>query len=104
MLVRSFARVQAASPGFDADRLMGVVMQRPQLPEGDTSRARAAFSNAVLEKVRALPGVLSAASISFHPMGGNNWNNGFVIEVERSGVVAPGFVERSLEMDGGGVE
>lgn len=80
LLVRSFVRLQETSPGFDTTHLVGLEMMRPPVPENEPNEARASFSHAVLERIGSLPGVLSAASISFHPMSGNNWNNGFTIE------------------------
>ncbi len=80
LLVRSFTRLQETSPGFDTTHLAGLEMMRPPIPENQPNAARAAFSHAVLERIESLPGVLSAASISFHPMSGNNWNTGFAIE------------------------
>ncbi|HEX4346901.1 MAG TPA: ABC transporter permease [Vicinamibacterales bacterium] len=68
LLVRALWRVQAVDPGFRTD---GVLTARTMLPMPKYSRvaARSPFYTRVLTDVRALPGVSSAAYISFLPMG-----------------------------------
>jgi predicted permease len=67
LLVKALWRVQAIDPGFRAE---GVLTLRTVLPSPkyDPPAARATFYAGVLEQVRALPGVSSAAYISYHPM------------------------------------
>jgi putative ABC transport system permease protein len=67
LLVKALWRVQSVSPGFRAE---GVLTMRTVLPMpkySETSR-RTRFYSAVLSEARALPGVTSAAYISFLPM------------------------------------
>ena len=67
LLIRALWRVQSIDPGF---RTGGVLTLRTSLPmpRYEKAAARARFYNAVLPRVRALPGVQSAAYISFLPM------------------------------------
>jgi len=67
LLIRSLWNVQATPPGF---RPEGVVTLRTWLPLPKYARTalRVAFYDRVLAEVRALPGVKSAAYISFLPM------------------------------------
>ena len=67
LLVKALWNVQAIDPGF---RTEGVLMLRTALPSPkyNPPAARRAFYSRVLDQVRALPGVSSAAYVSYHPM------------------------------------
>jgi predicted permease len=67
LLVKALWRVQAVDPGFRAD---GVLTLRTALPSPKYSGppARASFYSRVLGAARALPGVTSAAYVSYQPM------------------------------------
>jgi putative ABC transport system permease protein len=75
LLIRSFIRLQNTDPGFRADSVMtarvtlpGARYQNPQV---------AAFGVDAVSRIRALPGVQSAAGISFLPMAGPGIGTGF---------------------------
>jgi putative ABC transport system permease protein len=74
LLVRAMWRIQAVDPGFKTD---GVLTLRTALPSPkyELVNARTQFYTRVLNDVRALPGVQSAAYTSFLPiaMGGGIW-------------------------------
>lgn len=67
LLVKALWNVQAINPGFQTE---GVVMLRTALPSPkyNPPAARRAFYSRVLDQVRAMPGVTSAAYVSYHPM------------------------------------
>jgi predicted permease len=67
LLLRALWRVQATDPGF---RTQGVLTLRTALPSPkyDTLTVRQRFYTPVLAEVRRLPGVASAAYISYLPM------------------------------------
>jgi len=102
LLVRALWRIEATDPGFRTD---GVLTLRTALPwpKYDQTARRAGFYTQVLSAVRALPGVSSAAYISFLPMvmRGGIWPvipNGNTVDLQRSGAhtaslrfVTPGF-------------
>ncbi len=69
LLIRSFFRLQSVSPGFDAS---GVLTARVQLPGAryNDSRRSSAFFTETVSRIRALPGVQSAAAVSFLPLAG----------------------------------
>jgi predicted permease len=102
LLVRALWRIQATDPGFRTDGVLTLRTALP-MPKYDETARRVAFYNRVLSGVRALPGVSSAAYISFLPMvmRGGIWPvdvDGKAPEVERSGAhtaslryVTPGF-------------
>jgi len=74
LLVRAMWRLQAVDPGFRTDGVLTLQTALPWSKYGVTQR-RADFYSRVLGSVRALPGVNSAAYISFVPMtmGGGIW-------------------------------
>lgn len=67
LLIRSLWNVQATPPGFRSEGVITLRTWLP-LPKYDQTARRMTFYNRVLADVRALPGVKSAAYISFLPM------------------------------------
>ncbi|HXI29713.1 MAG TPA: ABC transporter permease [Vicinamibacterales bacterium] len=67
LLIRALLTVQGVDPGFHAE---GVLTLRTELPLPDYRRVvtREAYYTRVVQEARALPGVTSAAFISFMPM------------------------------------
>jgi predicted permease len=102
LLVRALWRVAATDPGFRAGGVLTLRTALP-MPKYEQAAGRAGFYARVLSAVRALPGVSSAAYISFLPMvmHGGIWPvavDGRPPEVQRSGshtaslrFVTPGF-------------
>jgi len=60
LLVNSFVRLQRVDPGFEADGLLTASVAWPQSRSADEP-ARAAFWQALVERVEAVPGVARAA-------------------------------------------
>jgi putative ABC transport system permease protein len=79
LLVRSFARLIAVDPGFRADGVLALEVILPEAKYPDDPRL-AAFTVALLERLRALPGVTSAGMISNLPVGGGEEIEGMEIE------------------------
>jgi putative ABC transport system permease protein len=69
LLVRSFLRLESTSPGFQSDHVLTVAVSLPASQYREPSM-RVAFTRSLLERVRALPGVQSAATIDFVPFSG----------------------------------
>ncbi len=70
LLLRSFAKVQAQPTGFDPDRLLTAELRLPASKyTNDTVIAQ--FADQALERLRALPGVRSAALLGSMPLSGN---------------------------------
>lgn len=69
LLIESFVRLERVDPGFDPDQLLTVNVTRAfsSKPPPD---AFPAFFRELNEKVRALPGVVSASSVTFLPFSG----------------------------------
>ena len=67
LLMRALWRIQTVDPGFRAGGVLTLRTALPQ-PKYRTVAGRRRFYNQVLEQARALPGVTSAAYVSFLPM------------------------------------
>ncbi|HVQ24047.1 MAG TPA: ABC transporter permease, partial [Planctomycetota bacterium] len=67
LLIRALLRVQAIPTGFDPAQVVTLRTTLP-MPKYEKLDKRNAFHASVLDEVRALPGVTSAAYISFLPM------------------------------------
>lgn len=66
LLARSFVELLAVDPGFDGDRVAAV--QVFHYPDGETPQERLAFFQQSLDRIRALPGVVSAGAVSALPL------------------------------------
>ncbi|HVF90147.1 MAG TPA: ABC transporter permease, partial [Blastocatellia bacterium] len=79
LLVKSFLRLQQVDPGFDPERMLTLRISTPRAkyPKGEQ---RVEFFQQVLDRVRALPGVRSAAFVTPAPFTNNNVNTDFVID------------------------
>lgn len=79
LLVRSFVRIQEVHPGFNSENLLAVQLALPK--NKYTQRVVTSnFFNEVERRIRTLPGVESAASISLLPLSGLNARVDFTIE------------------------
>jgi len=103
LLIKSFWKLQAVSPGFDSDHILtaAVALSFVDYPNGDTPR-RAAYFRQALERLQRLPGVESVGAISQLMFGGRTWQVSFRIlgrAEDRQGtladhrVVTPSFFE-----------
>jgi putative ABC transport system permease protein len=75
LLVQSFVRLSNISPGFRAEGLLTARVQVP--PRYDTPERRSGFYIDVVSRIAALPGVQSAAAISFLPLAGGGIGTSF---------------------------
>jgi predicted permease len=67
LLLKALWRVQIVNPGFNSDHVLTLRTRLP-LPKYNDTQVRAQFYSSVLTKTKELPGVSSAAYISFLPM------------------------------------
>ncbi len=74
LLAKSLRSVLSVNPGYSLDNALIADITLPDV-EGDGSR-QLRFQDALVERVRALPGVTAAALISDFPMGGSGYSNG----------------------------
>jgi putative ABC transport system permease protein len=79
LMIRSFYLLQKVNPGFSHEHLTSFSVSLPQKKYAN-EEARSSFYNRLLENIRALPGVESAAAASGLPLGNNGWQTSFVID------------------------
>lgn len=78
LMARTMMRLQAVNPGFVSDHLLTARVNL-QGPAWDDPAKRRAFFDQLTTKVRALPGVESAAVTLSLPIEGSNWGSVFVV-------------------------
>ncbi len=79
LMIRSFYKLQQVNPGFSDEHLTSFSVSLPQ-KKYESIEQRESFFTRLLENIRALPGVESAAAASGLPLGNNGWQTGFTIE------------------------
>jgi putative ABC transport system permease protein len=79
LLVQSLRRLQGVDPGFRADHLLTLQFRLPptRYPEGEPV---AAFFRQAIERIRAIPGVESAALVRAVPLSGNFGASPYFVE------------------------
>ena len=87
LLLRSFAVLRAVDPGFDPDHLLSLVVSVAGSAEAAPGR-RLHFYDTLLERLRGLPGVVSASGINHVPLAGDLW--GMPLEIDGRPAAAPG--------------
>jgi len=78
LLIRSYERLQRVNPGFNPERLLAAELNLPPTRYAQW-RQVSGFYDRLLERVRQLPGVESAALAYDHPLEAN-WIDSFSIE------------------------
>lgn len=79
LLVRSFQRLQAVSPGFDRSNLLAVELDLPGARYPDRP-AQVGFYRDVLDRLQAAHGIVAAAGTTAFPGGGAGMTFSFAIE------------------------
>jgi putative ABC transport system permease protein len=79
LLIRSFLQLLKTDPGFNPDSLLTMNLILPAAKYKDEPQ-RANFYTELVQRVKGLPGVQSAAAVSHLPLGGSNSSNSFLIE------------------------
>jgi putative ABC transport system permease protein len=78
LLLRSFDRLLKTNPGFNPDHVVAAQITLPAGHYTEASQQRAFFET-LLERSRALPGVVRSGAISALPLSGSNYSSSFVI-------------------------
>ena len=78
LLIKSFARVQNESPGFNVDHTLTASLSLTYV-NYSTDEKRAAFAAQLVTRVAALPGVTAVGLINNLPFGGGNNQGGYMI-------------------------
>ncbi|HSS52581.1 MAG TPA: ABC transporter permease, partial [Thermoanaerobaculia bacterium] len=79
LMAKSFWRLRDVNPGFNPQGVLTLRLYLPLARYPDPPSA-ARFNQQLLEKVRALPGVAAAGTVSILPLSGGNSNSGYVME------------------------
>ena len=79
LMVRSFLRLQAVNPGFEAGHLLTMRVMLPQTKYPEAGRQIDFFRRAT-ERIRALPGVRSASAVSALPFADLGSATSFTVE------------------------
>jgi len=96
LLLRSFANAAQQSPGFASDHVLTAHLTLPAAKYPDAA-ARARALRAILEAVRALPGVEAAGATSRLPFSGTNAGIVFLIEGRANGDDLPHAAWRGVD-------
>jgi putative ABC transport system permease protein len=103
LMMRGFSRLAAINPGFDARQLLAIDLSL-QGAKYSRGQDRAAFVRDYLNRIRSLPGVVSAGATSALPFGGRDSGSSLQIEGRpllpyaqlpnvRTRTVTPGYFE-----------
>jgi putative ABC transport system permease protein len=79
LMVRSFWHLRGVDPGFDPRGVLSLHLDLPETEYKDAF-ATARFIRQLLERVREVPGVLSAGTVTSLPLSGGNSNSGYSFE------------------------
>jgi putative ABC transport system permease protein len=79
LLARSFLSLLRTNPGFNPDNVLTMNLVLPVAKYKEQAQ-RAAFYNDLVQRVKAYPGVESAAAVNYLPLGGSNSSDGYLIE------------------------
>src|SRR6185503_1427033 len=77
--IRSFLALVKTNPGFNPDSVMTMKLMLPVAKYREQPQ-RAAFYNDLVQRVKATPGVESAALVNYLPLGGANASESYLVE------------------------
>ncbi len=81
LLVRSFLSLLKTNPGFNPDNVMTMSLMLPSA-KYKTDAQREAFFTDLVQHLRTVPGVNSAAVVNYLPLGGANSSDSYLVEGE----------------------
>jgi predicted permease len=81
LLLQSAARLLAIDPGFRTDQIVTFQVNTP-VPRYPDAAARVRFTEALVERLRQIPGVQAATSAAYPPMGSTRATRRFAIDGE----------------------
>jgi putative ABC transport system permease protein len=93
LLLRSFAKLVQVDPGFRPEQLLAVTIFLPERKYSQSDR-QAAFFGALLERVRILPGVVSASAVTTLPLNPVGIDYDLPFSVEGDAPKSPGEATR----------
>jgi putative ABC transport system permease protein len=95
LMTRTMYKISQVDPGFRSDHLLTLALNLAGPKYEDNIERQRAFHRDVLDKIKALPGVESAAFTISLPIEGSEWGSVFVVEhqpvLERSQIPTAAF-------------
>jgi len=79
LMVRSFLALQAIDPGFRPDHILTMILSVEGTQKAAHARAQEFYQSA-LERVRSIPGVVSAGMTNHLPVAGDLWSRPFWVD------------------------
>jgi putative ABC transport system permease protein len=79
LLFRSFLALLNTNPGFNPEGVLTMNLNLPFAKYKEENQ-RAAFYSDLVQRVKGLPGVQSAAIVNYIPLGGSNSSDAFLVE------------------------
>jgi putative ABC transport system permease protein len=79
LMIKSFGSLQQVNPGFDPSNLLTMRLDLP-FPKYQDPQRRTSFSDQILERIKALPGVQSVGMVSELPLSGQLNDTYFTVE------------------------
>ncbi len=79
LLARSFLSLLRTNPGFNSDNVLTMNLVLPVAKYKEEPQS-AAFYHELIERVKAYPGVESAAAVNFLPLAGANSSDSYLVE------------------------
>ena len=98
LLVRSYSRLLDVDVGFDARNVLATRIELPPTRYA-TSEATTQFFGALVDRVRAIPGVLSAAAVTQLPLTAPGWSSDFSIDGASAGHFSATLLHRQVTPD-----
>ncbi|HSP94458.1 MAG TPA: ABC transporter permease [Thermoanaerobaculia bacterium] len=87
LMIRSFVALESIDPGFDPRRVLTLAVSVAGSAEAEPQN-RTVFYRQALQRIGALPGVVSASAINHLPLAGDIW--GWSFSIEGRPIPAPG--------------
>lgn len=81
LTLRSLSRIADTHPGIEVENVLAVEVNLPE-SRYESSELRAAFFTQLLDRIRAEPGVISAATAYNVPLGPGGWQSAYHVEGE----------------------
>ena len=79
LFFRSFLTLFKTDPGFNPDHVLTMNLMLPHAKYNEEAKG-AAFYKELVQRVKATPGVESAAAVNFLPLGGSNASDAYLVE------------------------
>jgi len=98
LLIQTFVRLRNLDPGFNPENVLTVTTNLPRGKYGELPQ-RTAFYQQVLERIRALPGVTSAACTTAAPLAWKGGGSGIAAEGRQTPATGNTVLHRQISPD-----